>query len=87
MFENDGLKGGYWNKFDNFGLKVGIYHRLFALSLPLAAILIFGFELIGIGLTVFFVGIPLFWNLRSQELVKQQKMINEYLKDIRGEDI
>ena len=53
----------------------------------IATILIFGFELIGIGLTVFFVGIPLFWNLRSQELVKQQKMINEYSKDIRDEDL
>lgn len=87
MLENDGLKNGYWNKFDNFGLKVGIYHRLFALSLPLAVILIFGFELIGIGFSVFFVGIPLFWNLRSRELVKQQKLINEHLKYMRDEDL
>jgi len=78
MLENDGLKDGYWNKFDNFGWKVGIYHRLFALSLPLAAILIFGFELVGIGLSVFFIGIPLFWNLRSRELLKQQRMIEDY---------
>ena len=81
MLENDGLKDGYWNKFDNFGWKVGIYHRLFALSLPLAAILIFGFELVVIGLSVFFIGIPLFWNLRSRELLKQQRMIEKHLNN------
>tara|TARA_X000000950_G_C13778632_1_gene604117 strand:+ start:159 stop:395 length:237 start_codon:yes stop_codon:yes gene_type:complete len=77
MIENDGLRDGYWNKFDNFGWKVGIYHRLFALSLPLAVVLIFGFEQVGIGLTVFIVGIPLFWNLRSRELVKQKMILDE----------
>ena len=53
MLENDGLKDGYWNKFDNFGWKVGIYHRLFALSLPLAVILILDLNWLALGYQYF----------------------------------
>tara|TARA_B100000614_G_C14322995_1_gene401293 strand:- start:8 stop:253 length:246 start_codon:yes stop_codon:yes gene_type:complete len=46
-----------------------------------AIILIFISEEIIFGLAIFLIGIPLFWNLRSRELLKQQRMIEEYFNN------
>ncbi len=47
----------------------------------MAIILIFISEEIIFGLAIFLIGIPLFWNLRSRELLKQQRMIEEYFNN------
>ena len=77
MLENDGLKMDTGINLITSAGKL-VYITDYLLYLPLAVILIFGFELVGIGLSVFFIGIPLFWNLRSRELLKQQRMIEDY---------
>ena len=58
-----------------------MYHRLFSACLPVAIILIFISEEIIFGLAIFLIGIHLFWNLRSRELLKQQRMIEEYFNN------
>ena len=47
----------------------------------MAIILIFISEEIIFGLAIFLIGIHLFWNLRSRELLKQQRMIEEYFNN------
>ena len=66
-----------FKEFDIFGWKTGLYHRLFLFTLPVSILLIYASNTRTFGIILFLVGIPLFWNLRSRELGKQQSAIQD----------
>ena len=74
-----------FKEFDIFGWKTGLYHRLFLYTLPISILLIYASNTRTFGIILFLVGIPLFWNLRGREIIKQQRAIQEIGKSYRGD--
>ena len=56
------------NKFDSFGKKAGLYHRLYMYSLPASLFLIYASNTRTFGLILLIFGIPFFWKLRNNSI-------------------
>jgi hypothetical protein len=61
-----------FKKFDAFGFKVGMYHRLYMYSLPAGLLFIYFANTRFFGLFILLIALPIFWKLRNSALVKQQ---------------